>query len=209
MIKKSYFNGTEPPKKYKPEKLIPIKPRFDEPIYNNYDLYDVEGKQGPGSGFYQNMHKYKSVKDFINKKRKLFKKKYKNKNKMARRILLLSAFMKKAIDFSIDDQIKSNTIIENYDTYNDYVQIGGNLDQYLPLEDFEGKSVDKLNFGRDYIDELQLLFDDLILNPKETDLYGLPDGIIDKEDLDSPSKKNPYYGTTDSGNTSYNKVWFQ
>ena len=92
--------------------------------------------------------------------------------------------------------------------------MGGNLDEYLPYPDFEDKTPDKLNFGRDYsienINALQEILDDLLkgLNPKETDLYGLPDGILDKEDLDNPSNINSYYGTTDSGNTLYSNVWF-
>jgi hypothetical protein len=43
-----------------------------------------------------------------------------------------------------------------------------------------------------------------ILTPKETSLYGLPDGINDPEDLDAPSNEQSQYGTTNSGNTFYN-----
>jgi len=88
------------------------------------------------------------------------------------------------------------------------------------MPDFEGKSPDKLNFGRDYnseeggavidnINALQSLLDELVggLNPHEPDLYGLPDGISPKEDLDAPNDEDPEYGTTDSGNTLYDKMW--
>lgn len=45
--------------------------RFEEPLYRNYDLYETgPGSLGPGAGLYQNMHKYKSVSDFLKKKRK-------------------------------------------------------------------------------------------------------------------------------------------
>lgn len=49
-------------------------------FFKNYDLYETEGvdgpaKQGPGTGFYSNMGKYKSVSDFLNKKRKIQKRK--------------------------------------------------------------------------------------------------------------------------------------
>jgi len=45
-----------------------------EVFYNNYDLYASEKEPGPGAGFYQNMSKYKSVSDFIRRKRKRRKK---------------------------------------------------------------------------------------------------------------------------------------
>ncbi len=48
-----------------------------EPIlFKNYDYTtDIEGAEtSPGGGFYSTMHQHKSVKDFIEKKRKLRKK---------------------------------------------------------------------------------------------------------------------------------------
>jgi hypothetical protein len=53
-------------KKSDPNIIVPTK----RIIHKNYDLYDNNDKTSPGGGFFQNMHKYKSVKDFLNKKRK-------------------------------------------------------------------------------------------------------------------------------------------
>jgi len=211
--KKAYFQGTEEPspkkKKYKSDPAPIAQPRFKEPFFKNYDLYDTPGKHGPGSG-YHHMLEFKSVKDFLNNRRKKTKGKYKAK-KQARSILL-NRLIKVAIDFPIDDQI-SSPILGNSGTYSDSVPIGGQLDEYLTLPDFEGKSVDRLDFGRDYTEDEQvdkdLDFDDFIekyLNPAEPSLYGLPDGISPPEDLDAPSDENPQYGTTNSGSTIYNKI---
>jgi len=244
----AYFQGgggvnqpTPKKKKYKSERAIVVQPRFKEPLFDNYDLYETEGvdgpaKHGPGAGFYQNMSKYKSVGDFIDKKRKRNKDKYKSDdsyieddgtitkaekrtNKIARRMMLLMALTKNAIDFPIDDQIGSDPILGNSGTYSDSIPIGGQLDEYLTMPDFEGKSPEKLNFGRDYVDEggeakdqkdkIESLLAELegSMNPAEPSLYGLPDGITPQEDLDAPSDEDPDYGTTDSGNTLYNKMW--
>ncbi len=259
--KKAYYQGTEEPtpgkKQYKSDKAILNQPRFEEPLYKNYDLYEVPGvdgkaKHGPGTGLYQNLDKYKSVKDFIDKKRKRNKDKYKaddswiendgsitkNNKKAQLRMILL----KLAIDFPIDDQIGSDPILGNSESYSNPIQlgpasdrqdiypqsvdpgdsesysnstqIGGLLDKYLPQNDFEGKSPDQLDFGRDYTEDdmsnKELDLDKLskkYLTPAEPSIYGLPDGINPKEDLDAPSNENPWYGTTDSGNTLYQDKW--
>lgn len=210
--KSAYFQGTEEPtpkkKKYKSDPAEPVQTRFKEPFYRNYDLYDTPGEHGPGSG-YHHMLEFKSVKDFLNNRRKKLKGKYKSKKQA--RSNLLNRLVKVAIDFPIDDQIAS-PILGDSGTYSDSIPIGGQLDEYLTLPDFEGKSVDKLDFGRDYAEndqDLDLDLDAFIekyLNPAEPDLYGLPDGIDPPEDLDAPSNENPQYGVTESGTTIYNKI---
>lgn len=60
----------------KDEHLYPRKQVF----FKNYDLYETEGvdgpaKEGPGTGFYQNMSRYKSVMDFRKKRQKSRKRK--------------------------------------------------------------------------------------------------------------------------------------
>ena len=82
--KKAYFQGgggvnqpTPKEKKYKSDPALVVQPRFKEPLFKNYDLYETPGEHTPGGGFYQNMDKYDSVKDFIDKKRKRNKHKYK------------------------------------------------------------------------------------------------------------------------------------
>lgn len=231
-------------KKYKSDKAIVVQPRFEEPFYRNYDAYDTEGvngpaKHGPGSGWHH-MHEYKSIKEFLEHSRKKLKDKYKADDswiednsanrkerieKMKTRASLLTRLIKTAgsnekfaIDFAIDDQIKSSPIIGEMDSYPASAQIGGYLDKYLPQDDFEDKSPDKLDFGRDYTEDdpgANLNFDDLekfmtkYLSSKEPDLYGLPDGI-DSEDKDSDitiNHINPYAGETDSGNTMYEDKW--
>lgn len=233
--KKSYYQGTEEPtpkkQKYKPEKAIRVQPRFKEPLFKNYDLYETEGvdgpaKHGPGTGLYQHMNEYKSVKDFIDKSRNKNKykaqdswiegSKEKRKKKASRRLALLSVLLKQAIDFPIDEQLTENPILGDSGTLSDSIPIGGQLDEYLPLNDFEGKMPTELDFGRDYTDDNfdEVYLNHLInkyLNPSENSLYGLPDGISPKEDLDADStisNRNIDYGTTDSGNTLYEKMWF-
>jgi hypothetical protein len=269
--KKAYFQGgggvnepTPKKKKYKSDPALVVQPRFKEPFFRNYDLYETEGEHSPGAGWHH-MNDFKSVKDFLEHKRKRMKDKYKaddswqldngartKKNpNIAARAALFSRLVKTAdhmmppkehgteiydsknspyqgvpkktklspdsnnIDFPIDDQIDS-PILGDSGTYSDSVPIGGQLDEYLPLSDFEGKSPDKLDFGRDYTEDEQtgdlkdIDLEELTekyLKPAEPHLYGLPDGIDPPEDLDAPNNENPQYGETDSGNTLYDKMW--
>jgi len=83
--KKAYFQGggsvnepTPKKKKYKSDPALVVQPRFKEPFYRNYDLYDIPGFEhvGPGAGWHH-MDKFKSIKDFLKEKRKKMKDKYK------------------------------------------------------------------------------------------------------------------------------------
>ncbi len=220
--KHSYFQGTEQPtpkkQQYKPEKSILVRPRFVQPFFKNYDLYETKGKHTPGAGYHSLMND-KSVKNFLKKKRKKNKYKAKDsfkgkfrKKKIKSRLELLNSLVKNSIDFSIDDMIQSGSILGESGSYSDSVPIGGYLDEYLPLYDFEGKSPDKLNFGRDYVEDATPYLDKLlvILSPKEPDLL-LQNGFDPEEDLDADRTVfdlNPDYDVTDSGNTLYNKMWF-
>src|SRR5579885_2502864 len=85
--KKAYFQGgggvnepTPGKKKYPVEKAILVQPRFKEPFYRNYDLYDTEGVNGPavhgpGSGW-NHMDEHESVKEFLEFRRKRLNGKY-------------------------------------------------------------------------------------------------------------------------------------
>lgn len=273
--KKAYFQGgggvnepTPGKKKYVSDTAIVVQPRFEEPFYRNYDLYDVEGvsgpaKYGPGSGWHH-MHEFKSIKDFLNWRRQRLHDKYvaddfwiedteanrkQRVEKMKVRAELFGRMIKSAqrnydlgqglyenmdkyksvedfregdknsIDFDIDNQIHSSPIIGEMDTYPASAQLGGYLDKYLPLDDFEGKSPDELDFGRDYTEDMDpygdIDYEDLeklMLKylPKEADIYGLPDGIWPPEDKDADATVNninPEAGETDSGNTLYEDKW--
>lgn len=197
-------------KKYKSEPALVNQPRFEEPLYRNYDLYETEGvkgpaKHGPGVGWHD-MHKFKSIKEFLESKRKKLKDKYEaddswiqddgslsktppENSKLKTRAYLFAKLTKtarmpgmglihtlnrkfknkKAIDFPIDDQV--TPILGDQGTYSDSAQIGGYLDKYLPENDFEGKSPDQLNFGRDYAESNDCSESDIKYN-EGRDAYG-------------------------------------
>lgn len=222
MDKKSYFQGTEEPtphkKKYKSDPKILDMPRYQTPFFLNYDYADDES--GPGTGLFHHMTDYKSVADFLKKKRKRNKDKYKaeeflqeddgsvHKKKAARRMGLL----KMAIDFPNDSQI-NNPIIGEGDSYINSIPIGGLYDYIIPNPDFEGKGKESLNFGEDYTEDAQpkesINIDNIIdnfINPKESDPLGIPGGIIPVSDLDANetiSNINQEYGKRDFGNSMY------
>lgn len=95
---------------------------------------------------------------------------------------------------------------------------------YLPQPDFEGKpdNGSELDFGRDYADEhmepargledndeLQNLLNKY-LEPSETDLFGLPDGIDPISDLDPEETVDgtqTYKGISDIGEQMYEDKW--
>lgn len=125
------------------------------------------------------------------------------------------------IDFPIDDQV---SIIDLEDGVVPGTQIG----EKLPLteHDLADRSPEALNFGRDYDDEagpargleeeesdedddsLQKLFNKY-LNPSDTGLFGLPDGV-DSEGHDAEQTmqvEQPYTGTSDIGTNIYEDKW--
>lgn len=91
-------------------------------LFKNYDY---------GDGLYQNMNDYKSVSDFLKKKRK--------RRKIKRKL----AFLKRSLDFYSDnyDGIPAPLSLEMYNTY-----------YYTPLNDDDDKNISELNFGKDIED---------------------------------------------------------
>jgi len=80
--KNAYFQGgggvnepTPGEKKYKSDPAIVVQPRFEEPFYRNYDIYDVPGKYGPGAGWHEVMN-HPSIKEFLDFRRKRLQGKY-------------------------------------------------------------------------------------------------------------------------------------
>jgi hypothetical protein len=66
--------------KYDVDPAIVVQPHFEEPFYYNYDYLDTEGidgqpQYGPGSGW-AHMNEFKSIKDFLDFRRKRLKNKY-------------------------------------------------------------------------------------------------------------------------------------
>jgi hypothetical protein len=183
------------------------KPLF----YSNYDL---------GSGW-SGMQQFKSIKDFLKRRRK---KHLINTggsiadadvNKCARlnlinRVIKLSKLDCNNLDFALDSQI--TPILNESNSYTNSVYWGSLYDNILPLNDFEGKSPDQLNFGNDYADPLNSKMHNQVLedkiNPAEPPIYGLQDGIIRQEDLDGIENKNPWYGILDLGPSIYSDTAF-
>jgi len=230
--KRAYFQGgggvnepTPKKKKYKSDKAIVVQPRFEEPFYRNYDLYDVPGKHGPGSGWH-GMQNYKSISEFLKAKRQKLKDKYKaddswieddgkitkNPNIKAR-VYLLSKLLKVAIDFPNDEYIDPGLALGDSD--NMFLTLnpaGGYLDKYLPLDDFEGKPPTTLNFGRDYVENHNANnisnIEQLLEQYLSHGLYGLPDGVdLQDEDLGEPNNINPFYGTLGPDSLIYEDKW--
>lgn len=207
MYKKSYFQGTVDPKK-KP-KYKPISRDLDQPrgiFFKNYDLYDNDS--GPGSGLYQYLKDYKSVKEFLEKSRKKVKDAFYFK-KTKSRIDLLNKIIKNAIDFPIDEQINS-PILSEEGTYSSSIPLGGILDEYLPNNDFEGKDPTQLNFSRDYTDidedKITNILLDKFFSEFEPSLIGLPNQVYPVSELDSDStisNRDSAYGIYESGNDTY------
>ena len=124
-----------------------------------------------------------------------------------------------SVPFSRDNaempgEIGSGTV-ESYPT-----AVPGLNFNYNALQDEDGKQESTLNFGNnietrdlnrnevdhDFLNKIINKY----LNRDEIGLFGLPDGIVPNSDLDADqtiSTENPDYGTTNSGNTTYEGTW--
>ncbi len=239
--KSGYFQGgggvNEPEpkkKKYKSEPALVVQPRFKEPFYRNYDLYNTPGEHSPGAGWHD-MEKYKSVQEFLKAKRKKLKDKYKpddswqidsgkrvkkkKKASIEARSAIFERIIKNAehdsndIDFPIDDQV---SIISHEEGEVPGSQIGGR--HTVPKHDLLDRSPEALNFGRehDHAEPARGLHEDILqklfnkyLTPTETGLFGLPDGI-DPEGHDADQTEQveePFTGTSDIGTQMYEDKW--
>ncbi len=224
-VKRAYFQGgggvNEPtPKKtkYKAEKRIVDQPRFKEPLYTNYDLYDVPGEHGPGAGWHD-MHKYKSISEFLKAKRKKLKDKYKaddsyvnSDGKITKGYQLLNQRIKLAIDFPADQYIDPSVTIGT-GSIMEILNPAGVKDQFLPYNDFEDKPVSNLDYGRNEVErpegKLNLKEIEKLLNIYlKNNFYGDSDGVnISEEELDYPNNINPYYGTQGPNSEIYKDVY--
>lgn len=231
-IKKAYFQGgggvNEPEphkKKYKSEPAILIQPRFKEPFYRNYDIYDTVGvgdfpAHGTGGGW-NSMHNFKSITDYLTYHRKILKDKYKAddfyitddpknyKERQNKMNIRTAALRKIATDYLSDQQ--NDPITSDDASAGHATGWGGMLDPYVVQVDFEGKTPEQLNYGRDYEDDLPINYDMLdsliekYLTPAESALFGMPAGIESISDLDADKtvNNNPF-NKSDITNTTFN-----
>lgn len=191
---------------YKADPAIQVMPRYQEPFYRNYDLYDTEGvdgppKHGPGKG-YHSMHNYKSVSDFLKHRRKL-KNKYKAKDlykldsgELVRKAseFLFKSLIKNAIDYPSDDIV--SPILPQWGTYQDSVPTAGFGDYSWSKSDFEGKLPNELNFGRDYTNDVKP--NSINMAKIKSDLLKLISNLIDNYfDQMLSGKENSLYGLPD------------
>jgi len=111
----------------------------------------------------------------------------------------------------------SDTGTTDFSSYINSTQIAGQH-SYLPLADEEGRSADALDFGRDYTGDLMpgdLNEDDLAelakkyLEPSETGLFGLPDGLSpeDHDAVPLEQVEDPFTGISDIGTNIYDDRW--
>jgi hypothetical protein len=145
--KVAYFQGgggvnepTPGEKKYKSDPAIVVQPRFKEPFYRNYDIYEIPGFEhiGPGAGWHS-LQNYKSVQDFLEARRERLSPRYvaddswqidsgkrvKTNPNMNARAALLSRIIKSAGDVNDGPNF-------------DYGKgLYSNMDKYKSVKDFE------------------------------------------------------------------------
>ncbi len=148
--KKAYFQGAsgkEAEKKKKKDKPYdPTDTMARGVLFKNYDLYEVEPTDlGPGTGFYQNMDKYKSVDDFRKAKKKR-KERLIEKRKAFFKCIELTASKKTEDDNDLVDPTELTTTSIPFSPAE--VSPIGMYDGIYPKEDLEGKPVTNLYYGR-------------------------------------------------------------
>lgn len=142
-------------------------------FFNNYD-YGEDSESGPGTGLYSDLDNYKSVKDFLEKKRK-------EKSNIKKR-----AFIKESIDFSLpSDNCISDPSLGLMDNVN---PPGGMVDPYVTLPDEEGKGVWDLNIGRDLESK-----DSKISHPNEEIMSFLTGSSFLGMNADMEEETGPFY----------------
>ncbi len=149
MVKKeAYFQGAtgDAPEKKRP-KDKPYDPEDTMArgvLYKNYDLYAVEPTDlGPGTGFHQNMDKYKSVADFREAKRKRNEHKAKTRKALFKCIELQAS--KKDMNNLVDPTEGQVTPMPFSPAEPAPL---GLYDGIYPQEDLENKPVTNLYYGR-------------------------------------------------------------
>lgn len=153
-------------------------------FFRNYDYAD--SSSGPGTGFYGDMSKQKSIKDFLKKKRKL-------RRKFIKRIA--------QNQFKLDDTLTSLPAQES--VYTNSIPLGGMSDisnNHQPrIDEAKGLSGVLMNGQRDYSQDRPVgekVLDEFI-SPQEPHLYGLNRelDIEESEQQYFPSKQK--YNITD------------
>lgn len=166
------------------------KPRTEDSdlvFYKNYDPYEDGTGVGPGGGLHSG--KYKSVKEFLKKKRR---------RKI--RSCLISFLTKYAADYPLDSQV--TPILSEESSYQASIGPGGMYDSLTLEPDQEAKSPDKLNFGRDYADQEVIDEVDPELTPAQPNWYG-EKSLLSRDELDSLYDQDPRYGIGDFGTNIY------
>lgn len=163
-------------------------------FFKNYDY--IENSSGPGEGLYKNIHKYKSVKDFLKKKRKRRKKLL----RLAQNQFPLDILSSPSQDSSYGNSIPTGGLYDNATSLdpdpNKTDAVRGLKSDYL------------LNGQRDYSQEYptsEKILDEYI-NPKESDLYGLKREYYTDEADSTYTPRQQKYNVTDLGNDTFKDI---
>jgi hypothetical protein len=204
--KKAYFQGgggennpTPKKKKYKSDTKIVDQPRFEEPFYKNYDLYEVPGKHGPGAG-HSSMHKYKTVQEFLEAKRKKLKNKYKANDQyqhddgtITNKANLIANLLKSGgPNYDLGAGLYDN--LDKYESVSDF-RDNNNID--FPLDEYSNPDIEA---GVEHT-----LMEESNLIGGQTDQY-TPDVDFEGKDPTALDYGRDYIGDAKSDNTNIEKI---